>query len=184
IERTSVRLHAGPPPVVPPAPPPPRSPAPSPAARLLPRRCTRVWKGYASLKPQRARRQSEAPLTMLFLCFVAACTSGYTLKKAPLSREGKQSPTAIAIDLPPHCPQHWRTTQAPGIQAMRATVSVDQLNIDKALYDFVNGEAIPGSGVQAQEFWSGFAALVRAFAPRNAALLRRRDELQAKIDAW
>ncbi|HMI74417.1 MAG TPA: malate synthase G [Steroidobacteraceae bacterium] len=67
---------------------------------------------------------------------------------------------------------------------MRATVSVDQLKIDKALYEFVNDEAIPGSGIRAQAFWSGFAALVRAFAPRNAALLRRRNELQAKIDAW
>src|SRR5450631_642701 len=67
---------------------------------------------------------------------------------------------------------------------MRATVGVEQLKIDKALYDFVNDEAIAGSGVQARGFWGGFAALVRASAPRNAALLRRRDELQAKIDAW
>jgi malate synthase len=67
---------------------------------------------------------------------------------------------------------------------MRPTVSVDQLKVDKALYDFVNDEAIPGSGVKAGEFWKGFAALVRALAPRNAALLRQRDELQAKIDAW
>jgi malate synthase len=67
---------------------------------------------------------------------------------------------------------------------MRATVNVDRLKIDKALYDFVNTEAMAGSGVQAQEFWSGFASMVSAMAPRNAALLRRRDELQAKIDAW
>jgi len=67
---------------------------------------------------------------------------------------------------------------------MRTTVSVDQLQIDKALYDFVNDEAIPGSGVQSGVFWQGFAALVLALAPRNAELLRRRDELQAKIDAW
>src|ERR1700744_1677566 len=76
------------------------------------------------------------------------------------------------------------TQPTAGIEAMRATVKVDQLKIDKALYDFVNDEAIAGSGVQAQSFWSGFAALVRALAPRNAALLTRRDELQAKIDAW
>jgi malate synthase len=67
---------------------------------------------------------------------------------------------------------------------MRTTVSIDQLKIDKTLYDFVNNEAIPGSGIQAPDFWHGFAALVRALAPRNAALLRRRDELQSKIDAW
>jgi len=65
---------------------------------------------------------------------------------------------------------------------MRETVSVDQLKVDKVLYDFVNDEAIPGSGVQAGAFWKDFAALVVALAPRNAALLRRRDELQAKID--
>jgi malate synthase len=67
---------------------------------------------------------------------------------------------------------------------MRATVSVEQLKIDKSLYDFVCDEALAGTGVQARDFWSGFAALVRTAAPRNAALMRRRDELQAKIDAW
>jgi malate synthase len=67
---------------------------------------------------------------------------------------------------------------------MSATVSVDQIKIDKVLYDFVNEEAIPGSGIEAQRFWQGFAALVTAKSGRNAQLLRRRDELQAKIDAW
>ena len=67
---------------------------------------------------------------------------------------------------------------------MRATVSVDELKVDQGLYDFINKEAIPDTGVQAQAFWKGFAALVRTLAPRNAALLRKRDELQAKIDSW
>src|ERR1700680_4484153 len=67
---------------------------------------------------------------------------------------------------------------------MRATVTVDHLGIDKVLYDFVNHEAMPGTGVQERPFWSGFSALVRALAPRNAELLLRRDELQSKIDAW
>ena len=67
---------------------------------------------------------------------------------------------------------------------MRPMVSIDELKIDKGLYDFVNDEAIPDSGIEAQEFWQGFAALVRALAPRNAELLRKRDELQAKIDSW
>ena len=67
---------------------------------------------------------------------------------------------------------------------MHATVSVDRLRIDKLLYDFVNDEAIPGTGIRERSFWSGFAALVARLAPRNAALLRRRDELQSKIDGW
>jgi malate synthase len=67
---------------------------------------------------------------------------------------------------------------------MRASVRVGQLLIDKALYDFVTNEAMPGTGIRAQSFWVGFEALVRTLAPRNAALLQRRDELQSKIDAW
>ena len=67
---------------------------------------------------------------------------------------------------------------------MRATVNVGQLKVDKSLYDFVNNEAIPDSGISSQEFWTGFAELIGSMAPRNQALLSRRDELQAKIDAW
>lgn len=67
---------------------------------------------------------------------------------------------------------------------MRATVRVNQLKVDKGLYDFINNEVIPGSGVRAADFWNGFSALVRTLSPRNAVLLRRRDELQVKIDAW
>jgi malate synthase len=67
---------------------------------------------------------------------------------------------------------------------MPATVSVDHLEIDGNLYDFVNHEAIPGTGVQEQPFWRGFANLVGALAPRNAALMSQRDQLQEKIDAW
>jgi len=67
---------------------------------------------------------------------------------------------------------------------MRQSVTVDQLAVDQVLYDFVNHEAMPGTGVEENAFWRGFASLVRSLAPRNAALLRRRDELQSKIDAW
>ena len=48
---------------------------------------------------------------------------------------------------------------------MPARVSVDHLEIDGNLYDFVNREAIPGTGVQEQPFWRGFANLVAALAP-------------------
>jgi malate synthase len=67
---------------------------------------------------------------------------------------------------------------------MRPYVNIDPLAIDNALYDFVNREALPGTGLTEEPFWSGFARLVQDLAPRNAALLRRRDELQSKIDSW
>jgi malate synthase len=67
---------------------------------------------------------------------------------------------------------------------MRATVTLEDIAIDKGLYDFINTEVIPGTGVQQQGFWRGFSGFVAQMAPRNAALLRRRDELQTQIDAW
>src|SRR5487761_2256304 len=58
------------------------------------------------------------------------------------------------------------------------------LRIARPLYDFVNTEAIPGTGVDADAFWRGYGELVRDLAPRNKALLDRRDALQDVIDAW
>jgi malate synthase len=58
------------------------------------------------------------------------------------------------------------------------------LSIATVLYDFIVNEALPGTGLDAAAFWSGFAALLAEFAPRNAALLAKRDALQARIDAW
>jgi malate synthase len=67
---------------------------------------------------------------------------------------------------------------------MRAIVKIDSIEVDKVLFDFVAREALPGSGVAEQSFWTGFASLVSRLAPRNAALLAKRDHLQASIDAW
>ena len=65
-----------------------------------------------------------------------------------------------------------------------ARVSIDGLNIAAALYEFVNNEALPGTGVEQAKFWPGFAAILQRFSATNAALLAKRDELQGKIDAW
>ncbi|WP_305856022.1 malate synthase G [Balneatrix alpica] len=58
------------------------------------------------------------------------------------------------------------------------------LQISAPLYQFVNTEVLPGTGVSEQQFWDGMAAIVRDLAPRNRALLAKRDEMQAKIDDW
>jgi malate synthase len=67
---------------------------------------------------------------------------------------------------------------------MPATTPVGPLEVDSLLYDFVNEEAIPGSGVDPTAFWDGFAVLVQRYAPRNRELLAKRDRLQAAIDDW
>ncbi|MFM7336025.1 MAG: malate synthase G [Tabrizicola sp.] len=58
------------------------------------------------------------------------------------------------------------------------------LKVDAVLARFVEDEALPGTGIEAGVFWSGFAGLLADFAPQNRALLAKRDDLQAKIDAW
>ena len=65
-----------------------------------------------------------------------------------------------------------------------ASIAVAELKVDPALYEFVTREAMPGTGINERKFWSGVADLIRALGPLNATLLRRRDQLQARIDAW
>ena len=64
------------------------------------------------------------------------------------------------------------------------TIEKNGLSIDKQLHDFLVEEALPGTGVDADVFFSGLAELVHDYAPRNRALLAERDRLQAKIDDW
>ena len=59
-----------------------------------------------------------------------------------------------------------------------------RLSVDDILHAFVEEELLPGTGVAASDFWASLEAILADFTPANAALLARRDELQAKIDAW
>ncbi len=63
-------------------------------------------------------------------------------------------------------------------------VTREGLQVDQAIADFVEQEAIAGTGVSAQRFWSGLADVVTRFSPRIQALLGERDDMQRKIDAW
>ncbi|PRA70282.1 malate synthase G [Pseudomonas sp. MYb187] len=67
---------------------------------------------------------------------------------------------------------------------MTEHVQVGGLQVAKVLFDFVNNEAIPGTGVNAEQFWVGAEKLINDLAPKNKALLAKRDALQAQIDAW
>src|ERR1700761_694401 len=58
------------------------------------------------------------------------------------------------------------------------------LKVSPALYSFIEKEALPGSGVDPDKFWAGFAALAVKLMPESRALLAERDGLQAAIDGW
>ncbi|MBU2957783.1 malate synthase G [Paracoccus sp. 1_MG-2023] len=58
------------------------------------------------------------------------------------------------------------------------------LSVDAQLADFIETRVLPGTGVDADRFWRGYADLIDGFAPENRALLAKREELQTQIDDW
>jgi len=67
---------------------------------------------------------------------------------------------------------------------MTERVQIGGIQVAKTLYDFVNNEAIPGTGVDADKFWAEFDKIVNELAPRNRELLAKRDAIQEKLDKW
>jgi malate synthase len=67
---------------------------------------------------------------------------------------------------------------------MTDRVIVERLNVARVLYDFINREVLPGTGVPEAGFWTRLDRIVHDLAPRNRALLAKRDALQAQIDEW
>ncbi|MCP1447075.1 malate synthase G [Priestia megaterium] len=61
---------------------------------------------------------------------------------------------------------------------------VGNLKVAPVLYQFINEEALPASGLSTENFWSDFEALVTELTPVNKRLLEKRDQLQAQINAW
>jgi malate synthase len=67
---------------------------------------------------------------------------------------------------------------------MTERTTVHGLQVATVLKDFIDQQVLPGSGLDAAAFWSGFDRIVSDLAPKNAALLAERDRLQAELDAW
>ena len=63
-------------------------------------------------------------------------------------------------------------------------IEVGQLKIDEELYRLVQDEIAPGTGVKADAFWTSLGEIVADLAPKNRALLDKRDALQQRIDEW
>ena len=63
-------------------------------------------------------------------------------------------------------------------------IQVGNLQVADQLANFINEHVLPESGVEQASFWSGFDQLIHDLAPKNKALLARRDELQEAINNW
>jgi malate synthase len=58
------------------------------------------------------------------------------------------------------------------------------LQVDEKLVDFIEGKALPGTDISQKQFWMGLSDLVYDKGPKNSMLLQKRQDMQAKIDAW
>ncbi|EKF19426.1 malate synthase G [Nitratireductor pacificus] len=67
---------------------------------------------------------------------------------------------------------------------MTSRVELHGLRIAEELHAFAVSEALPGTGIEPERFWTALAAIVGDLAPKNRALLAKRDAFQEKIDAW
>ena len=65
-----------------------------------------------------------------------------------------------------------------------AYISEGNLNIDAALHQFVTERLLPAAQIDAGQFWAGFDQVAHKLAPKNAALIDKREQLQQQIDSW
>lgn len=59
-----------------------------------------------------------------------------------------------------------------------------RIQVASVLYDFVNNQALPGSGLDQEKFWQDFDQLIHDLIPENKQLLEKRDDMQKRIDQW
>ncbi len=67
---------------------------------------------------------------------------------------------------------------------MTARTNCHGLQVDTGLYRFIEDKVLPGTGINSDSWWKGFAQIVGDLSPKNAALLAERDRLQIELDNW
>ena len=67
---------------------------------------------------------------------------------------------------------------------MSERVDRQGLKVDSSFAEFIEAQALPGTGVDADTFWGGLSTLAHELGPKNRALREKREALQKQIDDW
>ena len=67
---------------------------------------------------------------------------------------------------------------------MADRVEISGLEVDRGLYELIDQEIAPGTGVDSAHFWQSMAGIIAALGDSNKALLEKRDRLQIQLDEW
>ncbi|HJP07228.1 MAG TPA: hypothetical protein QF882_07230, partial [Arenicellales bacterium] len=67
---------------------------------------------------------------------------------------------------------------------MNGSTTLHGLTIENDLLSLINDEVLPGTGIDAGTFWSGFSGIIEDLTPKNRALLTRRQTLETAINEW
>ncbi len=67
---------------------------------------------------------------------------------------------------------------------MSKRIEISGLSVDRDLYDLIETEIAPGTGVDSASFWQSLADIVADMGPDNRRLLEVRDDLQSRLDSW
>ncbi len=67
---------------------------------------------------------------------------------------------------------------------MNERIQVGGLQVASELYQLVNEQVIPGTGIDSDKFWGDFESILKDLGPRNAELLAIRERFQTQIDQW
>ncbi len=67
---------------------------------------------------------------------------------------------------------------------MNERIEIGGLQVANELYQLVNEQVIPGTGVDSEKFWADFESILNDLGPRNAELLAIREDFQTQIDQW
>ena len=69
-------------------------------------------------------------------------------------------------------------------QIIDKRISVENLQVNQALYYFIEQEALPDTGITSALFWKNFSNIISDLSNENTELLAVRDLMQVKIDTW